>query len=169
MFCRHVCRLFQHYWVKHQLNIHFTSLNSFFFYSMSTKRTTFGWTTPMWSLTCSSSEPAVGPTVNLDWYTLSARHSSESVWKTDTQTHVDWQSVGRCVRDVLAVSPTHMTVTWSQLGLFGDTSRSLTWPLTPSCVSGHRHLPGTNEPSDSLTAQTGLEVNSTDGATWASD
>lgn len=43
-----------------------------------------------------------------------------------------------------------ITVILSQLGLFGWTWRFFSCPLTPRCVSGHLHLPGTNVPSDCL-------------------
>ncbi len=55
---------------------------------------------------------------------------------------------------VAAGCGTHITVILSQLGLFGWTWRFFSCPLTPRCVSGHLHLPGTNVPSDCLAAHT---------------
>lgn len=109
------------------------------------------------ALTYSSSELAVCPLVPLDSDTQPHCYSV-SLWKTHEKSTclvtLIWMCVyiNMCVRS--AGSGTHMTATLLQLGLFWWTVSSFSCPLTPSTVCGHKHLPGTNVLSDSLTAQT---------------
>lgn len=108
--------------------------------------------------TFSSSGLAVSPTILLDPDTLVCHYSSVSLWKTvkPQLSHVD-VCVDECLRVCqLEVCSTHITVTLLQLGLLLWTMSSFSCPVTPRCVSGHKHLPGTNVLHDSLTAQTDL-------------
>lgn len=64
-----------------------------------------------------------------------------------------WGGGGGWRKGETAVSGTHMTVILLQAALFGNTVSAFSLPLTPICVTGHKHLPGTNVLRDSRTAQ----------------
>lgn len=80
--------------VLYQFNIYFLSLNSFLSLQGLWEEPLIEWPRcdRRSSLTFSSSEPAVCPALNLDLDTLADLHSSESLWKSDTEAHIDWQS-----------------------------------------------------------------------------